>query len=112
MNPLRASVFWQDAQGRAWLREVRLPAPATLGDAVRASELEPLFGAAAWQGPAPSLRLAVFGALRDADSPLRDGDRVDITRALLVDPKQARRLRAQASPKPRGAARRRQPARG
>ena len=94
---LRASVYWHDAQGRAWLRDVRLPAGSTLGDAVRASGLEPRLAEAAPDAPdgtAASLRLAVFGRLREAGEALCDGDRVDITRELLVDPKQARRLRA------------------
>lgn len=41
-----------------------------------------------------SLRLGVFGKLREADSPAQPGDRIEIYRALLADPKQARRQRA------------------
>ena len=102
---LRVSVFWQDEQGRSWLRELSLPAGATAGDAVLASGLQPMLGSARWQGPEPELRLAVFGRLCDPAGMLRDGDRVDITRALRVDPKQARRLRAQAAARSRPAAR-------
>ncbi|MDE2121791.1 MAG: RnfH family protein, partial [Betaproteobacteria bacterium] len=79
---VRASVFWQDEQGRAWLREVCLPPGATLGDAVRASGLESMLGGASWQGPDAALRLAVFGASQEPGRALRDGERVDITRAL------------------------------
>ncbi len=41
--------------------------------------------------PAESLAYAIFGRRVDADSPLADGDRVEITRGLLRDPKLARR---------------------
>lgn len=107
---LRASVFWHDGHGTAQLRDVWLPAGATLADAVRASGLEPAFGGARWQGDGATLRLAVFGSLRDPASALRDGDRVDVTRALRVDPKEARRLRARASKAPGAPARRRRAA--
>lgn len=39
-------------------------------------------------------RLAVFGRPVAPQSPLRDGDRIEILRPLLADPKQARRRRA------------------
>jgi uncharacterized protein len=38
-------------------------------------------------------RVGVWGKLRPLDDPLRDHDRVEIYRPLLVDPKEARRLR-------------------
>lgn len=58
--------------------------------------------AAALQAARPALpqiqidenRLAVFSRPVTPDSVLRDGDRVEILRALLTDPKQARRARA------------------
>ena len=39
------------------------------------------------------LRLGVWGKAREADSLLRDRDRVEIYRPLKVDPKESRRLR-------------------
>ena len=39
---------------------------------------------------------AIFGQRAAADTPLADGDRVEITRGLLVDAKAARRARAAA----------------
>ena len=38
-------------------------------------------------------RIGVWGKLRPRDHVLRDRDRVEIYRPLLVDPKEARRLR-------------------
>lgn len=38
-------------------------------------------------------RVGVWGELRPLDAALRDGDRVEIYRPLLIEPMQARRLR-------------------
>lgn len=38
-------------------------------------------------------RVGVWGRLRGLDAPLRDQDRVEIYRPLLIDPKEARRRR-------------------
>lgn len=46
---------------------------------------------------APEIDLAnvgLFGRVVPPDTPLRDGDRVEIYRSLIADPKQARRDRA------------------
>lgn len=39
--------------------------------------------------------VGVFGKLVALDSPLRNGDRVEIYRPLIADPKEARRKRAE-----------------
>jgi uncharacterized protein len=38
--------------------------------------------------------IAVYGETAAGDQPLRDGDRVELLRALTIDPKEARRRRA------------------
>ena len=75
---------------RAWPRRheqrvMELAAGATVADAVRA---------AGFQGDAESVGVAVFGVAATADTVLQDGDRVELLRPLLVDPKEARRRRA------------------
>ena len=78
---------------RAWPRRfeavaVRLPEGATAADALAASGLA-----------SPDIdALAVFGERIDAATVLRDGDRLELLRPLLADPKDARRRRA-ARPK-------------
>ncbi len=42
------------------------------------------------------LKLGVFGKLKKPDQVLRDGDRVEIYRPLIADPKQVRKERAAA----------------
>jgi uncharacterized protein len=63
---------------------LKLPAGATVRDALAASEFH--------------LRkdqlLGIFGKRVALDQPLADGDRVEIYRPLVIDPKEARRRRA------------------
>lgn len=94
---LRCSVFWSDGAGGELLRQLELPAGSTLADAVLASGIAALLPDAGWREPTGALRLAVWGRLRDAGEALHDGDRVDLTRPLRIDPKEARRLRARGT---------------
>jgi len=85
------------------LMAVEVPAGATVGDALRTAAIEQRLGRA------PDLAgLAIFGRRVDSVTLLRDGDRIEITRPLLRDPKTARRDRAASAATDRsGAARRR-----
>ena len=68
---------------------VRLAEGARLEDALRASRMLE-------RHPGIDLavqRLGVWGRFQPLDAPLRDHDRVEIYRALQVDPKEARRQR-------------------
>lgn len=76
---------------RAWPRRheacvVELPDAALVGDAL---------AAAGWTLDGAFVGLAVFGMAATAATPLHEGDRVELLRGLAMDPKQARRLRAQ-----------------
>jgi putative ubiquitin-RnfH superfamily antitoxin RatB of RatAB toxin-antitoxin module len=69
---------------------VELPGGSTVGQAIVKSGLEARY---------PDLnlsatKLGIYGRVVSADTVLEDGDRVEIYRALLADPKQARRRRA------------------
>ena len=68
---------------------LELAAGATVGDAIRASGL---------CERRPEIDLGrdgagVFGKLANLDAPLAEGDRVEIYRPLIVDPKELRRRR-------------------
>jgi len=74
---------------RAWPRRheailLALPDAATVADALAASGFD----------LANAVGYAVFGERVKATDVLRDGDRVELLRPLLVDPKEARRRRA------------------
>lgn len=57
---------------------------ATVQDVLNAANLE----------KTPEEGLSIFGRRCKPEDPVREGDRVEITAPLLVDPKEARRLRA------------------
>ena len=69
---------------------LRLPAGATLGDALQASGLIQRHAL-----PAEGWRLGIWSKLREPSTVLREGDRVEVYRGLKVDPKEARRQRYQ-----------------
>jgi putative ubiquitin-RnfH superfamily antitoxin RatB of RatAB toxin-antitoxin module len=72
---------------------VALPAGATVADAVARSGLVARYGI-----DQAALGFAIFGRRVPADAPLADGDRVELTRPLAIDPKAARAGRARAQP--------------
>jgi len=75
--------------GREAIVAVDLPAGATVADAIARS------GLVASLGLEPgALGFAIHGQQARPDTPLRDGDRVEVLLPLRVDPKTARRLRA------------------
>lgn len=39
-------------------------------------------------------KVGIFGKVKDPETPLRDGDRVEVYRPLIADPKDSRRRRA------------------
>lgn len=66
-----------------------LSAESTLEDAVLASGLSARFAELDWH----ALSAGIWGRAAGWDQRLSDGDRVELCRALLVDPKVARRER-------------------
>ena len=66
---------------------LRVPASSTVRDAVIRSGLLARYEEATTR----PLECAVFGRVVKLDEGLRDGDRIEILRPLIVDPKQARR---------------------
>ena len=73
--------------GRCETTEVEVPEAACVGDALRAT---------GWRCEPPFVGMAIFGQLADASTRLQDGDRVELLRPLQLDPKEARRRRAEA----------------
>ena len=76
---------------RAWPRRhesvaVEIADGAHVGDAL---------DAAGWRLDAEFTGLAVFGQAATTGTPLHAGDRIELLRRLELDPKQARRLRAE-----------------
>ncbi|MCX7512427.1 RnfH family protein [Frateuria sp. STR12] len=72
---------------RMLLKRVALADGATVADAIEAAQL----GEDVQIDPQ---QLGIFGRRVPLGQPLRDGDRVEVYRPLLLDPKEARRRRA------------------
>jgi putative ubiquitin-RnfH superfamily antitoxin RatB of RatAB toxin-antitoxin module len=78
--------------GQVCVVDLDLPRGATVGDAVGASGLLAQLPGVALQ----TLDLGVFNRRCGPERALQDGDRVEIYRPLLIDPKAARHLRVAA----------------
>ncbi len=92
---MNVTVVWATAQVQDVV-PVELPPGATVADAVARSGLVAQYGL----DPA-QIGFAIFGRRARADATLADGDRVELTWPLIVDPKVARARRARAK-HPRG----------
>lgn len=86
MAVLRVEVVYA-LPGEAQSVTLELPAGSCVQDALAASGLLKRMGNARWGA-------GRFGVPVDAGTALRDGDRIDICRPLVVDPGEARRRRA------------------
>lgn len=74
-----------------FLREVTVAAGANIEEAIRRSGILSDLGGL----DLASCRIGIYGKIKTLDAQVRDGDRIEIYRALLADPKDARRKRAQ-----------------
>ena len=81
---MKVKVVYATACG-ASSEELDLPLGATVRAAVSASRF----------ATTPVAGLAIYGKVVSPDRVLEDGDRIELLRELLVDPKDARRRRAE-----------------
>ena len=95
MKTTLAVVVTYAAPGVEAIVPLALPVGTTVAQAVTASGLCERFALAA-----DEIAFAIHGQRAAGDIPLVDGDRVEITRPLLADPKQLRRMRAADLRKP------------
>lgn len=84
MITVEVVLAWPD---RVDARRLTLPEGATVADAMDAADIE---------GSAQCPAVAVHGLVAKPDQLLREGDRVELLRPLLADPKDNRRRRARA----------------
>lgn len=74
-----------------WVVELSLPAGSTVRDALQAVALRPPFSELSWE----RMPVGIYGEPATLAQPLSNHDRVELYRPLAMDPKAARRLRAQ-----------------
>jgi putative ubiquitin-RnfH superfamily antitoxin RatB of RatAB toxin-antitoxin module len=94
---LHVEVVYSPAAGEVDQVVLQLPAGATVLQALQASGLFARHPGLA----AGELALGIWSRRTTLDAPLRDRDRVEVYRALTVDPKEARRLRYRGQVKAR-----------
>ena len=87
---MRVSVVYC-TRAAAWMREFEVGAGTTLQTAIEESGVL----TAHPELQATELSVGVFSKLLPLDTPVHEGDRVEIYRPLVVDPKEARRHRAE-----------------
>lgn len=85
------------AVDRQWLQTLQLQADATVDDALRLSQITNEFP----ELDLTQCALGIFGKVVSGHRLLESGDRVEIYRPLLLDPKEVRRLRAAKAAKAR-----------
>lgn len=100
---MRVLVAYAGPEGEA-LDDVALPQPATLADALALAPLVPRLGL-----DLAALSFAIHGQRATPATPLREGDRVELLRALTAEPMDARRRRAEEKPLPRAQPKRKRP---
>jgi putative ubiquitin-RnfH superfamily antitoxin RatB of RatAB toxin-antitoxin module len=79
---------------RQMVRKLSLPTGATVADAIAAA---PGVVDASVAGAVDMNNVGIWGRVVDPQCPLRDGDRIEFLRRLMVDPKDARRRRDEVS---------------
>lgn len=88
---MRVTVVWAPAPRTVHETTLDLPDGTTAAHALACTG----WGGAVAVGEAEARSLSVWGRHVAPDAPLRDGDRLEVTRPLRVDPKVARRERFQ-----------------
>lgn len=73
-----------------FLKALSLPVGSTVKDAIKASAVCDVFP----EIDLETMRVGVFSIFVGLNDELKSGDRVEIYRPLIIDPKEARRLRA------------------
>jgi len=86
---LAVEVAYSPRAGEVDLCELTVPEGATLADAINASGLLERHA----ELDLATLKVGLWGRLRPLETPLRMHDRVEVYRPLMIDPKEARRVR-------------------
>jgi len=96
---IAVELAWSAVAREMRVLALRLPAGATVADALRASGIDVLVGASRGDAElaAAGLSTAVRARGRALDTLLREGDRVEVLRELTVAPMDARRARYEAA---------------
>lgn len=90
---LRIELVFCPAPREVIVRQLVLPVGSRVADALQAAGWPQAVAAPASGAPGTPPMVSIWGRKQPLDHTLRDGDRVELLRALRVDPKVARRER-------------------
>lgn len=83
-------VVYAPSSGQAWQRAVKLAPGSCVHQAIEQSEFQTFFPDIDWQ----ACGVGIFGKRVTPQTPVACGDRIEIYRDLVFDPKESRRRRA------------------
>lgn len=83
-------VVYAPSSGQAWQRTVELPPRSCVHQAIEQSEFQTIFPDVDWQ----ACGVGIFGKRVTPQTRVASGDRIEIYRNLVFDPKESRRRRA------------------
>lgn len=89
-NFIRVEVAYAKPDNQA-IKVVTAPVGMVVEEAIKLSDIQVLFPEIEIS---PKLKVGIWGKSCKLDTELKDGDRVEIYRALIADPKEARKNRA------------------
>lgn len=93
---VRVEIVWVEADGSIGRSAIRLPAGSRVGDALAVLADHERGAALLGELARGRLTAAIFGERCDGATLLQEGDRIELLGPLAIDPKLARRRRAQA----------------
>lgn len=87
--PIQIEIAYAEPH-RAIVKALSLPVGSRVADALRSAAIDPDFAGVDFANSP----VGIFGKVTDVQRVLQQGDRIEIYRPLTVDPKAARRARA------------------
>ncbi len=85
---MKVGVCYADSDRQLWLR-MEVPDESSVEDAIRHSGILQRFP----EIDLTQQKVGIFGKLVKLDAPLKEGDRIEIYRPIIADPKTVRRRR-------------------
>jgi putative ubiquitin-RnfH superfamily antitoxin RatB of RatAB toxin-antitoxin module len=90
VQAIEVMVVYAPEKGPVWLKTLSVSVGSTVQQAIAQSQFADVFSAIDWR----SQGVGIFGQRCKPETVLRNGDRIEIYRALVFDPKESRRRRA------------------
>ncbi len=93
-DKIALTLAWSPSFAKIIIRNIEVTHHSTIEQALELASNQKLELPEDWR----TAKVGIGGRLKPRDTVLREGDRIELHRALHVDPKEARRLRAKRNP--------------